>query len=178
MVDSGRSTMEMAFSVEDRGHLRLQVVMHTAASPPADEWRRYEELLRQTKGAQGVDIGRMRVLVISDGGAPNTHQRHVVQNEIWEGRPVKMALLTNSLGNPIKRGIARALTWMNPDVSIFAPHDLSGALHHLGLAHDFDAVWARCVALQAQLAPLQTLKAIAERLGLPIPPAKPAAKAG
>jgi hypothetical protein len=169
--------MEMAFSVEDRGNLKLQVVMHTAASPPADEWRRFEELIRKAKGNQGIYIDRMRVLVISDGGAPNTHQRHVMQNEIYEGRPVRMALLTNSLGNPVKRGIARALTWMNPGMLICAPDDLGGALRHLNLSHDFDAVWARCIALQAQLPPVQTLKAIAERLDAPVPAAKTAATA-
>jgi hypothetical protein len=169
--------MEMAFSVEDRGRLRLQIVVHTAATPPANEWSRYEDLLREARGPRGIDIDRMRVLVVSDGGAPNTQQRHVVQNEIWQGKPVKTALLTNSLGNPIKRGIARALTWMNQGFLICPPHDLRGALHHLDLAHDIDAVWARCVALQAELAPVATLKVIAQHLGRDVPKARAVGRA-
>jgi hypothetical protein len=170
--------MEMAFSVEDRGSLKLVAVMHTAATPPAEEWRQFEELLRKARGPQSVFIDHLRLLVISDGGAPNTHQRHTVQNDIFGGTPVKTALLTNSLGNPIKRGIARALTWMNPSFQICAPHDLGAALRHLDLSHDFDAVWSRCVALQAQLAPVETLKTIATHVEREVPAAKKVARVG
>ncbi len=170
--------MEMAFSVEDRGRLKLLVVMHTAAAPPADEWRRFEELLRKARGPQCIFLDQLRVLVISDGGAPNTHQRHTVQNDIYEGKPVKTALLTNALGNSIKRGIARALTWMNPSFQICAPHDLGAALRHLDLSHDFEAVWSRCCALQAELAPLATLKTIATHVEREVPAGKKVARVG
>jgi len=163
----------MTFVVEDRGLLRLHVVMHTAATPLADDWRAYEAALREAKGPQGIYVDRMRVLVISDGGAPDTHQRHLIQNDIWEGKPVKTALLTNSLKNPVKRGIARALTWMNPGFLVCAPHDLPAAVRHLEMAHDFDHIWAQCVALQGKLPPIQTLELIARGLGVEAPPGKP-----
>src|SRR5688572_13112680 len=110
--------MQMSFEVEDLGQLSLMVVLHTAATPPLVDWERYEALVRREKLQDGKNFQRLRTLVVSDGGAPNTKQRHTLQNEVWEGRPVKLALLTNSLKSPIKRGIATALTWMNPAFKI------------------------------------------------------------
>jgi len=157
--------MEMTSRTERCGGLVLSFALHTAAAPRLDEWMAFENSLRQVKSAGELD--RLRVLVVSDGGAPNTLQRHTVQNEINEGRPVKTALLTNSLANPIKRGIARAITWMNEGFKVCEPQDLRSALVHLDLANELDAVWNMAKALQAQLPPVETLGDIADALRRP-----------
>jgi hypothetical protein len=157
--------MEMTFRTEKCGDTVLCFCIHTAATPALDEWAAFEASLRKVRSAGELDL--LRVLVVSDGGAPNTHQRHVVQNEIYQGRSVKTALLTNSLANPIKRGIARAITWMNEGFKVCVPHDLRGALVHLGLANELEQVWRTARDLQARLPPVATLGEIADALKRP-----------
>jgi hypothetical protein len=165
---------EMSFHVQDIGELSLMVVVHTAKDPPASAWARYEQAIRDERRRAGDNFQRVRTLVISDGGAPDTEQRSRIQNEIWEGRAMKMSLLTNSLSNPVKRGIAVALTWMNQGFKICTPDDLHGALTHLELLHALDSVWATCTRLQATLPPIGTLEGIARNLRRPVPAAKSA----
>jgi hypothetical protein len=156
----------MSFEAEEIGELTLLVSLHTAA-PPGDDWIPYERLLREHKQRVNGDIARLRVLVVSDGGAPDTRQRHTMQNEIWQGRPVKVSVLTNSLKNPVVRGIATALSWMNPGFKICNPSDLRGGLVHLELLHAFDRTWECLRRLQAGMPRVATLGLIADALGRP-----------
>jgi hypothetical protein len=149
----------------------LSFALHTSARPHAEEWSALEASLRQVKSAR--DLDRLRVLVVSDGGAPDTHQRNTVHNGICDGKPTRSALLTNSLANPVKRGIARALTWMNEGFKVLEPHDLPGALAHLDLAHDLDHVWKVAGVLQSKLSPVGTLASIADALQRPRLPSRP-----
>jgi hypothetical protein len=162
----------MSFSVEDFGRLSVIVVMHTAATPPLPDWARFEEEIKRHKRQSGADFQRLRSLVISDGGAPTTQQRHEMLTVIWEGRPMKGALLTNSLKNPIKRGIATALTWLNPNFKICVPTDFRGALVHLELLDGLERCWDACRRLQSEMPRLETLASIADTLGRPRLPAQ------
>ncbi len=157
----------MSFQTEDLGRFTLLLVMHTAASPPLAAWEGFEAYAREQKRRVEGDLQRIRSLVISDGGAPSTGQRHTLHNEIWEDQPVKTALLTNSLENPIKRGIATALTWMNAGFKICAPDDLRGALVHLDLEFGFERVWETCGLLQARMPLVATLAGVADTLKRP-----------
>lgn len=168
----------MTFQTERCGELILTFVLHTAATPPVGEWAAFEAELRRAKGANGADLDRLRVLVVSDGGAPNTEQRHSVQNDIYEGRSVKTALLTNSLANPIKRGIARAFTWMNQGFKVCDPTDLPSALAHLDLPNDLERAWHVARQLQSRLPPVETLASIAAALRRPRLPAASLGQAG
>jgi hypothetical protein len=159
-------SMRMSFEVEEFGALTLLVSLHTAEAP-RDEWLVYERRLRELKRVSKGEFQRLRVLVVSDGGAPDTQQRNTMQNEIWEGQAVKVSVLTNSLQNPIVRGVAKALSWMNPGFKICNPSDLPGALVHLGLLHELDRSWECLRRLQAGMPTVATLGLIADALGRP-----------
>ena len=145
------------------------LVLHTARDPSPAEWADYERELRRLKQLHPLDMERVLTLIVSDGGSPNTEQRSRFQNDLFDGRPAKVALLTNSLGNPIKRGIVRALTWMNPGFRVLEPTDLEGGLAHLGQADLLEDVWNELCALQLRLPPVQTLLSIAEISGRQTP---------
>jgi hypothetical protein len=161
--------MDMLFKTVERRPFHLMLVLHTARDPSPAEWAEYERELRRLKQLHPHDMGRVLTLVVSDGGSPNTEQRSRFQNDLFGGRPAKVALLTNSLGNPLKRGIVRALTWMNTGFRAMEPTDLEGALAYLGQADLLEEVWNELCALQLRLPPVQTLFSIAELLGRQTP---------
>jgi hypothetical protein len=157
--------MDMLFKTIERRPFHLMLVLHTARDPSAEEWADYERELRRLKQLHPLDMERVLTLTISDGGSPNTEQRSRFQNDLFGGRPAKVALLTNALSNPVKRGIVRALTWMNTGFRALEPTDLEGALAYLGQADMLEEVWSELCALQTRLPPVQTLLGIAELSG-------------
>jgi hypothetical protein len=162
--------MDMSFTTLERARHRLVLVLHTAENPSLLEWAEYEAELRRLKHLGGGDSASILNLVVSDGGAPNTTQRSAFQNDIFGGKAAQVALLTNSLSNPVKRGIAKAITWLNPGFRIFEPDDLPGALDYLESSEAFDDVWRGYCALQARMPPVETLAVIARQLGRSVLP--------
>ena len=71
--------------------------------------------------------GDLRVLVHSEGGAPNARQRAVL-NEVLAGIKPRVAVLTPSA---TARAVGVALSWFNPDFRVFASDELGGAFDHL-----------------------------------------------
>lgn len=162
--------MDMLFKTVERRPFHLMLVLHTTRDPSASEWVEYERELRRLQQLHPHDMEqRVLTLIISDGGSPNTEQRSRFQNELFGGRPAKVALLTNALSNPVKRGIVRALTWMNTGFRAFEPTDLEGALAYLGQPDLLEDVWSELCALQTRLPPVQTLLGIAELSGRKTP---------
>lgn len=161
--------MDMLFTTVELRPFHLMLVLHTARDPSPSEWADYERELRRLKQLHPNDMERVLTLVLSDGGAPNADQRSRFQYDLFGGRAARVALLTNSLSNPVKRGIVRALSWMNTGFRAFEPTDLGGALAYLGQAELLDYVWGEFCALQARLPPVQTLMNIATHLGRETP---------
>jgi hypothetical protein len=161
--------MDMLFKTVERRPFHLMLVLHTARDPSPAEWGDYEREVLRLKHLHPYDMERVLTLVLSDGGSPNTEQRSRFQNDLFGGRSAKVALLTNSLSNPLKRGIVRALSWMNPGFRAFEPSDLDGALLYLGQSELLEEVWSEFCALQTRLPPVQTLSALAELSGRRMP---------
>ncbi|HTU59849.1 MAG TPA: hypothetical protein VMF89_15465 [Polyangiales bacterium] len=159
--------MEMAFTTLARGHARLVICLHTSVDPPAAEW---ENMLSQLSAllAAAPDTRQVRMLVVTGGGGPDAIQR-VQLGKVWDGRDLKVAVVVPGLGNPLKRGLMTALSWVNPAMAFFTPEQLRQALFHLQHVAELEAVWQVLAGLQAQLAQVSTLQRIARAHALPAP---------
>ena len=105
--------------------------LHTPASPPDDEWKEACKVIKATP-----DLMRMRMLICTDGGAPNMMQRTEMNVGVFDGKGFKSVALTTQLSNPIKRGMARAIMWTNPWFKALGPLQWQEALTHLDLGDD------------------------------------------
>lgn len=109
---------------------RFVVTVHTAESPSDEEWARY------VSGADAYQPLRdQRILVVSDGGAPNGTQRQQLIDLLDNAR-VPTAILTTSW---LMRGAGAAVRWFNPELKVFGPHALQLAVDYLQLTE-----WERC----------------------------------
>jgi hypothetical protein len=156
--------MEMAVTTLTRGSVRLVICLHTKVDPPQAEWDNVLKLL-SAQLAAAPDVERMRMLVVTGGGAPDARQRAQLA-EVWAKRDIKTAILVPGRNNPLKRGLMTALTWINPAIAFFEPPQLSEALVYLGIAQELEAVWKELAGLQGQLTQVATLQLIADANGL------------
>lgn len=97
-------------------------MVHTAEKPTDVEW---DAMLAHFRANRAE-----RVIVFTDGGGPSTLQRGRL-NDALEGAVVKTAIVSSS---QVIRGIATALSWFNPGIRSFLPHQAPLALSYLGLA--------------------------------------------
>ena len=67
------------------------------------------------------------------------------------------SVITVVLGNPIKRGIAVAITWLNPKFRALPPADSAKAFAHLDLASEARAVLSAFERMQKRMRPVATL---------------------
>ncbi|HMA97517.1 MAG TPA: hypothetical protein VKP30_32755 [Polyangiaceae bacterium] len=103
---------------------RFVVTVHGAEAPSDEEWTRY------VGGADAYQpLGDQRILVVSDGGAPNGTQRQQLIDLLQNAR-VPTAILTTSW---LMRGAGAAVRWFNPDLKVFGPQALQPALDYLQL---------------------------------------------
>ena len=167
--------MEMAMSVLKRGQLDVLLWLHTTKNPPALEWERACEQIAELKSNSQGDISRIRSLVISDGGAPNSTQRSRLFGDIFEHRACKLSVVTPVLSNPIKRGVATAIGWLNPAFRAYEPVRWPEALAHIDVADQIEGIWPGFEKLQATLPTIRTLEFIARAAGLKMPPGRASA---
>lgn len=97
-------------------------MVHTADNPTDEEW---DAMLGHFRARRAE-----RVIVFTDGGGPTTLQRGRL-NDALEGSAVKTAIVSSS---QVIRGIVTALSWFNPGIKSFLPHQAPLALTYLGLA--------------------------------------------
>ncbi len=151
--------MKMAMGIMAVGDLDVLLWLHTEDDPPQDEFAlavaRMVELKRRRS-----NLAAWRSLVITDGGAPNTLQRGQVA-EVFEGI-VKAAAVTTVLNNRIKRGIATAISWINPSFRAYPPEEFGAALAYLDLTPHRAPLVAEFQKVQKSLAPIKTLEMIAK----------------
>jgi len=159
--------MRMSSSIVGVGRYRLVIAMHTAEDPSAQEWSEFERMLEPETSQKPTWGATLRCLAVSDGGAPSTRQRHSLLNETLRGSALKTALLTDVLSNPFKRGIVKALSWMNPGFKAFGSSELPQALAYLDLTPELEVVWSVLSTLQAQFPALITLDRAAVALARP-----------
>lgn len=159
--------MELAFGLLKLEQLTLSVSLHTAQPVPQAEWdAALAQLRKLTPG--GLDPQHTRMLVLSDGGAPDVSQRAQLA-ELWHHAEIKVAVMVPGAGRPEKRGVVTALMWVNPALGLFTPDLFHQAIEHLDLRPHEAPVWREVQRLQAQLPLLRTVQLIAELNALPAP---------
>jgi hypothetical protein len=110
----------------------LMILIHTARPPSGAEWAEY------IRAVAAHDPAKLRTLVFTDGGAPNSPQRKEV-NDVLGGRASRGAIVSASA---IVRGAVMALSWFNPLIRAFPPTELEDALRYLSVpAEELPAVW-------------------------------------
>jgi hypothetical protein len=154
----------MAIDVVDLPSGALVLWLHTSHDPDAAEWDSTLTDLGGRLSADRIDMDRLGSLVLSDGGAPNAKQRLMIGEKIWRGRKPPVSIITTRLDDPVKRGIAKALRWVNPRTSFFAPAQLRDALAHIGALEETAAVWDAVERLQRKLPPLDVVATARSRV--------------
>jgi hypothetical protein len=154
--------MELALATLRIRSYSVALWLHTDVDPPKDEWNvALDHLIAETKTMR---VDQMRHLVISDGAAPSTAQRSRMNKELARDQPLRLAVITTVLSNPIKRGVATALSWANPQIKFFQPAQAHAALAHVDLADDVERIWNEYVELQSKLPPVKILEPVANAL--------------
>ena len=141
---------------------------------------RASEVVADLRRARKGSTSTFRILAVTDGGAPNAIQRKQMNEVAMGGAHVKSAIITTAAANPIKRGIATAIQWLNPEFRIFAPQEAGRAFEHIGIAQaHVDSIWETLQSMQATMPPVEALRVATLQLGFPLPKpqAPPAAAA-
>lgn len=143
-------------------HPELLIVLwlHSSVNPSDEEWDRACSQVAGWRRAQGVDVGRLRQLVVSDGAAPSARQRSRSSQEVQGGQPTKVAVVTTVLANPIKRGVATALSWLNPSIRFYEPSAMAMALQYLDIADHASSVKNGFEKLEPELGTLKALRMV------------------
>lgn len=108
---------------------QFTVAVHTKNSPNDDEWDEY-----LTAHAPYIERGvAMRVLVVTEGGAPTALQRMKMNDLVadWMRRNpdcIRTAIITRSA---FVRGVVTAIGWFRPIARAFGPDHLEQALAYL-----------------------------------------------
>jgi hypothetical protein len=117
MTPSGRHPKNVAYKLIGR----ICVCYYNALEPTDQEHRESIQFFRK------LDFSYVRVLAISEGGAPTTLQRKDF-NDIVAGRSIPLALLTDSV---LVRGVVTAYSWFNRSIRAFSSDDIQDALAYL-----------------------------------------------
>lgn len=149
--------MNMAMSIITCGELDVTVWLHTAEDPDQALWTEATKRVAELKQKRRGDVSKIRTLAVSDGGAPNSVQRGQLYSDVLGGNTLS-AVVTTVLSNRFKRGIATAISWLNPSFRAFQPEEFEHALEHLGLKGHVSTLLAELRRLQKQLPPVKTFE--------------------
>jgi hypothetical protein len=157
--------MKMGAKLVAVGDLQVGVWLHAASDPAAEEWSASCHNVADFGKANGGDFTRFRALFVTDGGTPDARQRKELFRDALGGYPAKMSIITEAVAtSALKRGIATALGWMNPNFRVFEPTELGLALEHIDIdLARFDPIWECLVSIQLPLEKNATMRRIGAR---------------
>jgi hypothetical protein len=155
--------MEMAITCLRANRLLVFVWLHTENDPAEHEWDAAFEAIKVKLKKEAAPLSEVRSLVISDGGAPGGVQRARIGREF----PAKSSVITTVLSNPVKRGIATALSWVNPRFFFGSPMEAKRALAHLDLDDQWDVLEPAFRELQKKLPRNRALELVATVMSEP-----------
>jgi hypothetical protein len=118
-----------SFAFHPVDHLVLLVLNRD--TPTKEAWEEYVQTVLETGRTVG-GLGKVRLLAITDGGAPNAAQRKRV-TELSGGTPPQASIITRSV---IARGVVTAFSWLNFPIRTFAPERWREAFEHAGVLPD------------------------------------------
>ena len=117
------------------GH--ILVFVHGSEAPSDAEWDEALVLFRAVP-----DVARIRVLVFSNGGAPDARQRARLHTALGKTKAT-IAVVTPSA---LARAAGTAIAWFVPGLRVFEPDDIERAFDHLDAAHAERPVLTRVLA--------------------------------
>jgi hypothetical protein len=103
----------------------LMIMRETFESPRDEEWNEFLKMLE----VRGDNVQKLRLLVLTDGGGPNSAQRGRLE-AVLKGRPVRVAIVSDSAKS---RFIASAISLFNRDHAGFSKDEIRAAYGHLRL---------------------------------------------
>jgi hypothetical protein len=111
--------------------MQVVVMAHNRAQLTDEEWESgYLAKIREVKDGAGKDTASN--LVFAEGQGPNAKQR-AAGNAIFgtkEGYLFRVAVVTDSM---LVRGVVTTLSWFNPMIDAYGPHDWERAVSHVRL---------------------------------------------
>ena len=154
--------MEMGLTIAKCADLHVAVWLHTEQDPPAAPWAEALARIADLKARLGGDVSNIRMMVVTDGGAPNSSQRSELFAQLLDGK-AKTTVVTTVLSNRLKRGIATAIFWLNPNFRAFGPEQFTQALTYLDLVAHEGTVISALQQLQKVVSPTKTLPMITKQ---------------
>jgi hypothetical protein len=138
----------MLSSLVETQHNAVLIQLHTSEAPTDAEWNTCLALGEQYGKKQNGSFSSLRVLAITDGGAPTTLQRGKL-NDVMDGQTVLVSTVSS---NSMVRGVVTALSWFNRGIRVFSPAQITSALDHLLLTEaERKLVFADIAVLQPKL---------------------------
>jgi len=110
----------------------LIISVHTEQNPSGEEWGTLITALKESEARKHGDISRILMLMLGDGGSPDTLMRDAL-NKVLRGRPMRMSVVTDSV---VTHGVVTAIGWFNSEVRAYATAKSTQALTHLALSAD------------------------------------------
>jgi len=101
----------------------MLVAVYSEANPTSGEHAECVGILKK------LDLRKMRVLILSKGGAPTPAQRKEL-NDIVQGHDIPVAVMTTST---LARGVTTALSWFNKNMKAYSPDQMEEAFRHLNV---------------------------------------------
>ena len=115
----------LAFRTLEKG---TAIVVVGTSTPTDADWGELVAAMRRER--------HQRTLVVSAGGGPSAGQRKAILDASG-GKGLPAAIISDSV---VVRGIATAIAWFVPEVRVFPPGDLQGALDHLKITIPVESV--------------------------------------
>jgi hypothetical protein len=112
-------------------HDSLVIVVQRTDSPPTTNWRPFIEHLQRSR------VRRFLLFMLGNARLSATQRSDLVAH--FKAHAQRVAVIAES---DASRGTATALGWFFPDLKVFAPDELEGALASLALRHD-EMAWVR-----------------------------------
>lgn len=131
--------------------------------PMDDELAQLLDSLSAQMVQSGTMLERVRLMTITDGGAPTVRQRARI-GEWLAGRHMKVSIVSRDYDNPVKRGITTAVQWINPSLGFFRPTEIHQALAHVDLTSEVPKIWSEYQALERRLGPLKVMNTVRSSL--------------
>lgn len=101
----------------------LCICVHTSTPPARAEWDHMIDQIR------AVPLARLKILVLTDGGGPDSVQRGQFIDYLGGAHP-RVAVVSDSMA---VRGIATALSWFTSNLKVFPPSAFRQAYTYLDL---------------------------------------------
>jgi hypothetical protein len=126
--------------------LELFLFLHGGQPPLDHEWQASIDAYQACEEEHG-DISRVRILVVTDGGAPSSRQRGKL-NDFLKGRILPISVISDSA---LVRGVVTAFSWFNPKIRSFPPRLAWQACEHVNVPQrHYVRVFAEFVEMQKQ----------------------------